>query len=121
MQWQEWQQMAEEETRATLESLPSPLREQAARLTVSFERFPNRKLREDGIEPDVLGLFVGPSYEDEAHALLPAQIFLYLENIWESAGQARDRFRREIRKTLLHELGHYLGLDEAGLDERGLE
>jgi predicted Zn-dependent protease with MMP-like domain len=31
------------------------------------------------------------------------------------------RFRNEIRITYLHELGHYLGLDEDDLFERGLE
>jgi len=29
-------------------------------------------------------------------------------------------FREEVRTTLLHELGHYLGLDEEGLIDRGL-
>ena len=29
-------------------------------------------------------------------------------------------YRQEVRTTLLHELGHYLGLDEDDLDDRGL-
>ena len=31
-----------------------------------------------------------------------------------------EEFRFEVRTTLMHELGHYLGLDEEELDERGL-
>ena len=30
-------------------------------------------------------------------------------------------FRDEVHTTYLHELGHYLGLDEDDLTERGLE
>jgi predicted Zn-dependent protease with MMP-like domain len=32
-----------------------------------------------------------------------------------------DLFREEVATTLLHELGHYLGLDEGDLTDRGLE
>jgi len=32
-----------------------------------------------------------------------------------------DAYREEVRITFLHELGHYLGLDEGDLSERGLE
>ncbi len=30
-------------------------------------------------------------------------------------------YRAEVRTTYLHELGHYLGLDEDELTQRGLE
>jgi predicted Zn-dependent protease with MMP-like domain len=30
-------------------------------------------------------------------------------------------FREEVRITFLHELGHYLGLNEEDISERGLE
>ena len=52
---------------------------------------------------------------------MPAQIILFLGNLWEFAGQEEAAFRQEVRTTLLHELGHYLGLDEDDLMERGLE
>ena len=38
----------------------------------------------------------------------------------QAAGDIKT-FREEVRKTLMHELGHYLGLDEDDLIERGLE
>ena len=53
-------------------------------------------------------------------APLPAQIILFLENIRDAAEGDDAVYQEEIRATLLHELGHYLGLDEADLDERGL-
>ena len=64
----------------------------------------------------------GPSSLDEPGASpLPAQIILFLENIWDVADGAERPYRREIRKTLLHELGHSLGWEEAELEARHLD
>lgn len=52
---------------------------------------------------------------------MPPQIILFLENIWEYAEGDAGVYRVEVRTTLLHELGHYLGLDEDDLAERGLD
>ena len=52
---------------------------------------------------------------------MPPQIILFLGNIWELAEGDEESFCDEVRTTLLHELGHYLGLDEDDLTERGLE
>ena len=52
---------------------------------------------------------------------MPPQVILFLENIWELAEGDEEIFCDEIRKTFLHELGHYFGLDEADLTQRGLE
>jgi predicted Zn-dependent protease with MMP-like domain len=109
------------EVEATVAALPGPLREQARKLPVTFERRPNCALQEDGIEPDTLGLFAGPDFADEGAVPMPPQIILFLENIWELAEDDEEIFRDEIHTTFLHELGHYLGLDEEDLTERGLE
>jgi predicted Zn-dependent protease with MMP-like domain len=112
-----------EEVKATLEALPAPLRERAQALPVSLERCPNAAQRRDGIEADTLGLFVGREFADEetANGPLPPQIILFLENIWDMAEGDEECFRDEVRTTYLHELGHYLGLDEDDLFDRGLE
>jgi len=34
-------------------------------------------------------------------------------------GLARDELRREIRKTVLHEVAHHLGIDDDRLHELG--
>jgi len=121
--WQELHALALEEVEATLASLPAPLRDRAQALPVTFERRPNAAYRRDGIEPDTLGLFVGPefAYEETTALPLPPQIILFLENIWDLAEADEEFFREEVHTTLLHELGHYLGLDEDDLSERGLE
>jgi len=121
--WDDIQAAAAEELEATLNELPLPLRDRARALPVTFEARPNAAHLRDGIERDTLGLFVGPEYAfEETSALpLPPQIILFLENLWESSGADADLFRDEVRTTYLHELGHYLGLDEDDLFDRGLE
>ena len=106
---------------ATLAKLPTPLRERVKKLPVTFERFPNSGLQADGIEPDTLGLFTGPEFADEGNVPMPPQIILFLENLWDFAEGDEEIFREEVRTTFLHELGHYLGLEEDELTERGLE
>ena len=121
-EWEQWLAIAQAEVRQTIASLPEDLRNPAAALPVIYERIPRRDLVRDGIEPDTLGLFVGPDFASEEHpgAVLPPQIILFLENIREMVEDNEEEFREEVRTTLLHELGHYLGLDEDGLEERGL-
>ena len=85
---------------------------------------PTREMTEDeGLEPDLLGLFVGPAL-DEAEGLddpLPPEILLFLENLWDYAGEDPEIFREEVRRTYLHELGHYLGLEEDDMVARDLD
>jgi predicted Zn-dependent protease with MMP-like domain len=107
----------------TLAALPPDLREPAAGVPTVYERAPNPALVEDdGIEPDTLGLFVGPTHaEGPSSDVLPSQILLFLDNIWDYAAGDSATFDHEVRLTYLHELGHYLGLDEADLEKRGLD
>ena len=115
------QRLAAAEVEVTLARLPAPLRERAGKLPVTFEGVPNPGLQADGIEPDTLGLFTGPEFADEEAGPLPPQIILFLENIWEFSEGHEDIFCDEVHTTFLHELGHYLGLDEDELVDRGLE
>ncbi|MGA2658592.1 MAG: metallopeptidase family protein [Verrucomicrobiota bacterium] len=121
--WNRLRGLAAKEVEATLAALPAPLRERAQALPVTLQRRPNAAQRGDGIEPDTLGLFVGSEFAaQETSALpLPPQIILFLENLWAQAEADEEVFRQEVHTTCLHELGHYLGLDEEGLFERGLE
>lgn len=111
------------EVEATLAALPPPLRERAQQLPVTFARRPSRALQQDGIAPDTLGLFVGHCFPDEGYGAspLPPQIILFLLNLWEFADADEELFREEVHTTYLHELGHYLGLNEDELGARGLE
>jgi predicted Zn-dependent protease with MMP-like domain len=121
--WTSLQALALESVETTLAGLPAPLRERAQALPVTFQRSPNAAQRRDGIEPDTLGLFIGPEFSDEQTAALPLppQIILFLGNLWDLAEADEEAFREEVHTTLMHELGHYLGLDEDDLFDRGLE
>lgn len=106
----------------TVRTLPAALRAHAENLPVTFEAAPSKAAEADGIQPDTLGLFVGPELGDPEGAVadVPSQVILYLENLWDFAEGDEDLFRGEVRTTYLHELGHYLGLTESDLEERGL-
>ncbi len=121
--WNKLRALARDEVEATLAELPAELRARAQALPVTFERVPNAAHQRDGIASDTLGLFVGPefAFEENSASPLPPQIILFLGNLWEFAEGDEDIFCDEVHTTLLHELGHYLGLDEEDLFDRGLE
>jgi predicted Zn-dependent protease with MMP-like domain len=120
MNWAHLLELARAEVAQTLAELPDDLRPRATSLPVTYERVPGSALTSDGIEPDTLGLFVGGDFAHESDVPLPAQIILYLENIWEMVEGDEEEFTEEVHITFIHELGHYLGLNEDELDDRGL-
>ena len=113
--------MAEEEVNQVLSSLPGELRQRAEPISLVYDSRNLEALDGDGLG-DTLGLFVGDNLLEAAQGSggLPAQIILYLQNLWWEADEDEAVYRREVRTTFLHELGHYLGLEEIDLDERGL-
>jgi predicted Zn-dependent protease with MMP-like domain len=113
--------LAQREVEATLAALPEPVRRQAAPLPVSYEAHPREDKLHEEYDPDLLGLFVGASLAEPGESPLPPQIILFLENLWDFTEGDEEFYREEVRTTYLHELGHYLGLDEIDLEERGLE
>ncbi|HEY0550084.1 MAG TPA: metallopeptidase family protein [Verrucomicrobiae bacterium] len=121
MKWERLLDLARSEVAQTLAELPPDLRPRAAALPITYERVPNAAVLQDDEAPDeLLGLFVGGEFTAEEHVPLPAQIILYLENIGRMVEGDEEEFCDEVRITFMHELGHYLGLDEDDLDERGL-
>jgi len=104
--------------------LPADVRTVADMVPICYEPLPNDALQAEGLEPDTLGLFVGTEHGSEFSGEsdpLPAQILLFLENIWDQAEGDESAYRDEVRLTYLHELGHYLGWDEDEIARRGLE
>lgn len=119
----DWYALADEETRTVFDALPPDLRACLATLAVTLDPRPTPDEEiEPGDRDTLLGLFTGPAYAEAADDPdpLPSAIRLFIENLRDEAGNDPARFRQEVRTTLLHELGHYLGLDEDGLADRGL-
>ena len=121
--WKKLLSLAQPEVERTLAALPKRLQAEARKLPVTCEPRPSRSLIADGVEADTLGLFIGDDWagSEGGYSPLPSQIILFLDNIWEMVEGDEKSYREEVRTTLLHELGHYLGLDEDDLEERGLD
>jgi predicted Zn-dependent protease with MMP-like domain len=119
--WNKLQSLAQAEVESILAALPGPLLEISRSLPVIYQGNPEPGEPAHEYDPDLLGLFVGlPLAETESGVVSP-HIVLFLENTWDEADSDEEIYLREIRTTFLHELGHYLGLDEDQLTDRGLE
>ena len=109
-----------------LEALPSGLQALLAEAPVIVEDRPSAQLlRELDLCPEDLlcGLHTGTPLTErsvEHSPELPETIHLFREGILELAGDW-SLLQREIRITLLHEIGHHFGLDEDDLAELGYE
>ena len=100
--------------------LPDSLRNALNGVATVLEEFPSPEHEADGVESDQLGLFEGADATDPSSPQTP-RIILWLGNLWDLAEEEEDAYREEVCVTFLHELGHYLGLDEEDLTERGLK
>ena len=93
-----------------LAALPEVFRQRLNNVVVIVEDYPPHEADDKSL---LLGLFHGvPRTEKSVFFTTPPdQIFLYQRNI-EALCSTDEQVRKEIRRTLLHELGHYFGLDE---------
>ena len=105
----------DDHVRSALDSLPADLAGALKNIVVLVED-------EHPEDPDLFGLYEGvplPERGDMAGAL-PDQITIFrvpLENEFDDPTE----LEREIRITVLHELGHYFGLDEERLADLGYD
>lgn len=103
----------EEIVAQALEELPPPFRERLVNVAIIVEDLPPAGIGNRGL---LLGLFHGiPRTEKSVfYASPPDHIFLYQRNIEAISGNEVE-VRRQIRATLLHEVGHFFGLSEEEL------
>ncbi len=72
-------------------------------------------------EPTLLGLFEGiPLTEQHSNhsGFLPDAVFVYKDAL-EAMCSDEEELRHEVKVTVLHEVGHYFGLEEHELHELG--
>ncbi len=103
--------------------LPSQLHQYLDNLDVVVEDCPDAEALDGGEldSPDeLLGLFSGVPRVERGGDLpfLPDKITLFQKPI-ESICSSEEDIAREVRKTLLHEVGHYLGMEEGDLERLG--
>jgi predicted Zn-dependent protease with MMP-like domain len=107
---------------ATLAELPAKFTELLGAVAILIERRPSRDLVEEGFDPRLLGLFDGATSAELESADTPAtatRIVIYSHNL-ASSFEDEASLRDEVRVTVLHEVGHFFGLDEDDLDRLGL-
>ncbi|MCB1246887.1 MAG: metallopeptidase family protein [Acidimicrobiia bacterium] len=109
----------EEEVDAVLESLPGWVVDRIDNLVVVVERVATRTQDPEG--DGLLGLYEGVSLAERGvdyFASQPDRITIFYEPHL-ALGRDDDGLRTEIRTTVLHELGHHLGIDDRRLHELG--
>ena len=108
----DWEELAQRQIVEIQGELPEFIRARATEVPVFFSR----------ARGNWLGVFQGyslmagpPAQPDE----MP-RITLFIDTLAEAANYRRTVFLREVRKTYLHELGHYFGWDEGQIANVGL-
>ena len=121
--WESRTRRAERIVREVREALPEAVRAASEGVAVVLERHVPRRWLDEGIEPDSLGLFSGPSMRDAdaSQSDEAPLVSLFLENIFDWCGGDEDAFDEEVERTFLHELGHFLGLEEDDMAPRDLD
>jgi predicted Zn-dependent protease with MMP-like domain len=116
-------EIAQEVTDSVLRQLPEILRNEASVCRIEFAFLDECLSDEPELDVDLLGLFEGNSRLDPPpeHPLELPRIRLFLDNLWDHSEGDLRQFRDELRITLLHEFGHFLGLDEEQVANLGLE
>ncbi len=107
--------LAETEVQRVLNHLPQEIRVAAEECLVSYEDI-------SAEDSEILGMFEGLSRLDplpDSIEDLP-RIRLFLDNLRDYVDGDEQDFRKEVRITYLHELGHYLGWDEEQVEAMGL-
>ena len=118
----EFEQIAQEE----FESLPPAFLERMENVRVVVEYSPEDSLlKKAGVAPghSLLGLYQGIpiTHRDTgygAYPVVPDTITLFQRNI-ESVVSNANQLRLKIREVLIHEIGHYFGMNEEQIRHAG--
>ncbi len=112
--------------RQALDDLPEPFRQALENVAIVVEEWPPGWLLDElGVPPEetLYGFYHGVPLPERSVSLsgnLPDKISIYRGPLQEDFLRAAD-LRRQIRVTLLHEIGHYFGMDEEDLERLGYE
>ncbi len=110
--------------KAAIDALPAHAKPHLDNVIIDVEPLPSDDDLAEGLSPTILGVFVGTPVDErlDTHAEHhhTARIVLFQKNL-ERFATTREELLEEISITVLHEVGHLLGLDEDELAERGLD
>ena len=109
----------EDEVERVLADLPQWIKDEMDNVFVVVERRPRRD--QDPTGEGLLGIYEGVSLAERGvdyYGVAPDQIVIFYEPHM-ALGLTGTALRTEIRTTVLHELGHHLGIDDERLHELG--
>ncbi|HLV61268.1 MAG TPA: metallopeptidase family protein [Fredinandcohnia sp.] len=118
----EFDQLVEE----AISQLPEKVRRYLANVAIAVEAYPQESEfgGDEEVSPSVLGVFRGSPLGEKATfdpwSHFPNSILLFQRSLENSVG-SREELVDEIGVTLLHEVGHFLGLDEDDLRDMDLD
>lgn len=105
--------------------LPEAFRDHLERVGLFVEDLPSETLlfeESPPLSPELLGLFAGVTIDGQSYLSpggeLPPRIYLFKRNL-ERNVRHPEELAEQIRVTLFHELGHYLGMEEEELEDTG--
>lgn len=107
-----------------LDTIPPELAQHLENVAVVVEDEPDEETLLDlGLDPEIdslYGLYQGTpiNERDGIHAALPDRIVIYYFPLSEDFTDDYH-LRREIRRTVIHEVGHFFGFDDERLEEMG--
>ena len=107
------------EVEITLRMLPEPVRDALRHIDIVVLDEPDPEWDPEGL--GLLGLYVGTPLPERDHNYsgeLPDVIYVFRQPHL-ALGLELTELKREIGKTVLHELAHYFGFDDDTLDEHG--
>ena len=113
------------EAARVLDELPAEFREQLHNIEIVVQKRPSKhQLAEmdlDSHEEVIYGLYEGVPLPDRSAfdpPILPDKITLFSEPLL-SDFPDRDELREQIRLTIIHEIGHYFGMDDDEIEKLG--
>jgi predicted Zn-dependent protease with MMP-like domain len=103
-----------------LDGLPKRFAERLRNIAVIVEARPSREIAAE-LGGDILGLYQGVSELEQSPMAayeLPEIVVIYQQNI-EAICRSDAEIIEEVRKTVVHEIGHHFGLSDAEMEEWG--
>ncbi len=100
-----------------LESLPKRFAEMVENVVIAVEDEPTdedlESIDDGDDDSELLGIYRGVALTERTHdmQLLPDEIAVFRGPI-NRVARTRNEAVREVRETVIHELGHYFGLDD---------
>lgn len=108
----------------TIESLPDKFKKKLKNIDITIEdketRYYMKSKNSVNNNKLTLGLYQGLPLTKQAgkRRVMPDKITIYKKSI-EAVSRSREELKKNIRRVVLHEIGHYFGLDEKKLKNLG--